>query len=247
MRTLAIKLALHYDLALVLAGTDEAKALYHQGQVDLLTPIVKAYCSDQAFRITELAIQTYGGAGYVQDHPVEQYCRDAKIFSIYEGTNHIQALDLIGRKVRSAGGRAVMDFLAEVSRFCEEHAADARLGAAVAELQKASAAVGPTIMKLMEWGQAGRVEQPPLVANRVLEMLAEVAVGLLLLQGAAVALAKLPSTSADHPDHAFYTGKVHAAVYYALNVVPGARHKAEIIALGDQSALEIPDAAFATV
>jgi hypothetical protein len=102
-------------------------------------------------------------------------------------------------------------------------------------------------MKLIEWGQSGKLEQPPLVANRVLEMLAEIAVGLLLLQGAAVALEKLPSTAADHPDHAFYTGKVHAAVYYALNVVPGARHKAEIIAMGDRSALDIPEAAFASI
>src|SRR4029453_19272368 len=92
MRTLAVKLALHSDLALALEKSDPAKAQFHQGQVDLLTPIVKAYCADQAFRIAELAIQTYGGAGFVMDHPVEQYCRDAKIFSIYEGTNHIQAV-----------------------------------------------------------------------------------------------------------------------------------------------------------
>ena len=80
-----------------------AQAAYHQGQVDLLTPIVKAYCSDQAFRIAELAIQTYGGAGFVEDHPVEQYCRDAKIFSIYEGTNHIQAAR--PRRPQAAGAR----------------------------------------------------------------------------------------------------------------------------------------------
>src|SRR5262249_34152389 len=75
MRTLAVKLALNSDLALALEHSDPAKARYHQCQVDLLTPIVKAYCADQAFRIAELAIQTYGGAGFVTDHPVEQYCR----------------------------------------------------------------------------------------------------------------------------------------------------------------------------
>jgi len=99
MRTLAVKLALHADLAAALQATDEGRAAYHEGQADLLTPIVKAYCADQAFRIAELAIQVYGGAGYVEDHPVEQYLRDAKIFSIYEGTNHIQALDLVARKL----------------------------------------------------------------------------------------------------------------------------------------------------
>ena len=68
-------------------------------------PLVKAYGSDQAFRVCETAIQTYGGAGYTRDYPVEQYCRDAKIFSIYEGTNHIQAMDLVGRKL-GAGAAA---------------------------------------------------------------------------------------------------------------------------------------------
>src|SRR3989337_2264382 len=104
MRTLAVKLALHGDLAHALAATDEGRAAYHEGQVDLLTPVVKAYCADQAFRICEMAIQIYGGAGYVQDHPVEQYLRDAKIFSIYEGTNQIQELDLVSRKLSPRRG-----------------------------------------------------------------------------------------------------------------------------------------------
>ena len=86
-------------------GKDEQKVAYHQGQVDLLVPLVKAYGSDQGFRVCETAIQTYGGAGYTRDYPVEQYCRDAKIFSIYEGTNHIQAMDLVGRKLGPGGRR----------------------------------------------------------------------------------------------------------------------------------------------
>src|SRR5262249_58231306 len=76
MRTLAVKLALHFDLALALEQSDPAKAQYHQGQVDLLTPIVKAYCADQAFRIAELAIQTYGGARFAMEPPPGAQCRD---------------------------------------------------------------------------------------------------------------------------------------------------------------------------
>ena len=247
IRLLGLRLTSHIDWAAVLKDKDPDKAAYHRGQVDLLTPIFKSYATDQGFQIAATAIQTYGGAGFLKDHPAEQYCRDAKIFSIYEGTNHIQALDLVGRKIKAAGGRAVMDFLAEVGSFCEEQAANPVLGKAVAELQKASAAIGPTIMKLMEWGQSGKVEQSPLVANRVLEMMAELTVGLFLLEGAVIAQVKLAQTAAGHPDHAFYTGKLHSAVYYGLNVVPGVRHKAEIIGLEDRSALDIPDAAFATV
>ncbi len=105
IRALAVKLARHEDSVRLFRGKDDAKAAYHQGQVDLLVPLVKAYGSDQAFRICEEAIQTYGGAGYTKDYPVEQYCRDAKIFSIYEGTNHIQAMDLVGRKLGQARRR----------------------------------------------------------------------------------------------------------------------------------------------
>ncbi len=97
IRALAVKLAHHQDQVRALSGKDDQKVAYHQGQTDLLVPLVKAYGSDQGFRICELAIQTYGGAGYTRDYPVEQYCRDAKIFSIYECTNHIQAMDLVGR------------------------------------------------------------------------------------------------------------------------------------------------------
>ncbi len=90
--------------------TDKERAEYHQGQVDLLVPLLKAYGSDQAFQICATAIQVYGGAGYLQDWPVEQYCRDSKIFSIYEGTNHIQAMDLVGRKLMQRGGANVQAF-----------------------------------------------------------------------------------------------------------------------------------------
>ena len=117
IRALAVKLAMHQDLVHVYQGKDEAKAAYHQGQVDLLVPLVKAYGSDQAFRVCETAIQTYGGAGYTRDYPVEQYCRDAKIFCIYEGTNHIQAMDLVGRKLGQAGGANLQAFLGDIAKF----------------------------------------------------------------------------------------------------------------------------------
>ncbi|HEY1126476.1 MAG TPA: acyl-CoA dehydrogenase family protein, partial [Actinomycetota bacterium] len=111
IRALIVKLAWHGDSARTLTGKDEEKTAYHRGQVDLLTPLVKSFASDEAFRLAAVAIQVYGGAGYLKDHPVEQYTRDAKIFSIYEGTNHIQALDLVSRKLGARGGENFSDFL----------------------------------------------------------------------------------------------------------------------------------------
>jgi Acetyl-CoA dehydrogenase C-terminal like/Acyl-CoA dehydrogenase, C-terminal domain len=247
IRALGLRLTAHMDLAHVLMDTDPDRAVYHSGQTDLLTPIFKAYATDQSFQVAATAIQTYGGAGFLKDHPAEQYCRDSKIFSIYEGTNHIQALDLIGRKLRQQGGKPILDFLTDVGRFIKENAAHPVLAAAVAELDRAQQALGQVLGKLMEWGKAGNTDLPPLVANRVLEMMAEVAVATLLLEGAVIAHAKLADTGESHPDRAFYLGKCHAATYYALNILPGVRFKAETIALADRSPIEISDEAFATL
>jgi len=247
IRALIFKLAIHQDRSRGLAGVDDDKASYHSGQVDLLTPLVKAYSSDQAFRICEIAIQVFGGAGYCQDHPVEQYCRDSKIFSIYEGTNSIQALDLVARKLGQAGGRNAQAFLGDIAKFVATHKAHADLGPAVANLEKAHEAVAGTAMQFLAWFQAGEMELVPLAANRFLEMMSELALGWLLLDAAVIAVERSGKVAASHPDRAFYEGKRHAAVWFAANVLPSVVGKAKVLSKADRSPLQIPDAAFATV
>jgi alkylation response protein AidB-like acyl-CoA dehydrogenase len=245
MRTLAIKLALHSDLALIYKDKDPGLAAQHEGQVDLLTPIVKAYCSDQSFRIAEQAIQTYGGAGYVQDHPVEQYCRDAKIFSIYEGTNHIQAQDLVARKIQANGGASFAAFLHEVQDFVAKHSGQAgisvevtALGEAVASLQKAAAT-------LMEFFMGGDVDQVLMVSNGFLEMMAEVTLAHLLLEAATVAQGLMSDDELDsHEETAFLQGKVMSAKYFVNFVLPGVHSKLAAIQSADRSPLDIPDGGF---
>ncbi len=247
IRALAVKLTYHQDNVDSARAGDEKGAMYHQGQVDLLVPLVKAYGSDQGFRICEMAIQTYGGAGYTRDYPVEQYCRDAKIFSIYEGTNHIQAMDLVGRKLGQAGGANLQAFLGDVAKFVASQSGHATLGAAVKALGGAQEAVAGTAMRLLGWFQAGQLALVPLAANRFCEMMAELTVAWLLLEGGVIADGARAKCDPNHPDHAFYTGKIAAAQYYARNVLPGVEHKAQLLAGEDKSPLEIPDAAFATV
>lgn len=247
IRALIVKLTMHQDRAVALAGKDDDSAAYHKGQVELLTPLVKAYASDQAFRVAETAIQVHGGSGYVNDYPVEQAARDSKVFSIYEGTNHIQALDLVGRKLGQAGGKHAQEFFADVGQFVAEHKDHELLGASAAQLGKAHEAVGGAAFQLLGWFKGGEMARVPLNANRFLEMMSELAVGWLLLEGASVALKKQAEVDADHPDHAFYEGKRRAAEFYALNVLPEVIAKSKVLQLGDQSAVEIPDAAFATV
>lgn len=247
IRALAIKLTNHQDQLRACTGKDEVKAAYHQGQVDLLVPLVKAYGSDQGFRVCEMAIQTYGGAGYTRDYPVEQYCRDAKIFSIYEGTNHIQAMDLVGRKLGQAGGANLQAFLGDVQRFVAANGSHSTLGGAVKKLGGAQEAAAGAAMRLLMWFQGGQVSLVPLAANRFCEMMSELTVAWLLLDGAVIAHEARAKLDATHPDHAFYTGKIQAALFYARNVLPGVEHKAQLLADEDKSPLEIPDAAFATV
>lgn len=245
IRALALKLTMHEDRRRTVK--DDAERAYHRGQVDLLVPLLKAYGSDQAFRICETAIQTYGGAGYTRDYPVEQYCRDAKIFSIYEGTNHIQAMDLVGRKLGQGGGANFQAYASDIAKFVAASKDHARLGAAVKALGAAQEALGASAMKLLMWFQTGGMVMVPLYATRFLEMMSEVTVAWLLLDAAVVADAAKSKLAADHPDHAFYDGKVQAAIYFAKSVLPGAEVKAKMMLDEDRSPLDIADASFATV
>ena len=247
IRTLILKLAIHQDRAESLKGQDDAGAAYHASQIDLLTPLVKAYSSDQSFRICETAIQVMGGAGYTHDFPVEQYCRDSKVFSVYEGTNHIQSLDLVARKLGQNAGAGTQAFLGDIAKFCATNKGHAELGAAIVDLTAAHEAVATTAMQFLMWFQGGQMERVPLVANRFLEMMSELAVGWLLLDGAVIACEKAKALAKDHPDAAFYAGKKAAAVFFARNVLPCVTNSAKVIAAGDLSPLEIPDAGFASI
>jgi hypothetical protein len=249
IRALAYKLSMHVDRARALASTggDKAQIEYHEGQVDLLVPLLKAYGSDQAHAVATTAIQVFGGAGYLKDWPVEQYARDSKIFSIYEGTNHIQALDLVGRKLMQRGGANVQAFSKDVQAFIAANRDNAVVKDGVAALGQALEALTASGGKFMMWFGGGKMEMVPLAANRFLEMMSETVLGWLLLEAAVIADAAAKKLAADHPDQAFYAGKKFAAQYFAANVLPLIPAKAALLAREDRSALEIPQAAFATV
>jgi alkylation response protein AidB-like acyl-CoA dehydrogenase len=243
IRALAIKLTMHLDRARV----EPEKAEYHNGQVDLLVPLLKAYGSDQAFQICTTAIQTFGGAGFLKDWPVEQYCRDAKIFSIYEGTNHIQALDLVGRKLSQKGGANVQAFAKDVGTFVAANKEHPVYKDAIAQLGQAMEAITSTAFRFLGWFNGGKMELVPLAANRFLEMMSEATVGWLLLEAAVIADKAAADLPEGHPDRAFYTGKKYSALYFAQNVLPTVAIKAQLIGKEERSPIEIPENAFATI
>jgi len=244
IRALVMKLGAHVDRAKQ-AAQDEEKAAYHKGQVELLTPLVKAYSSEECYRLCGVAIQVYGGAGYLKDHPVEQYCRDSKIFSIYEGTTHIQAMDLVGRKMGHAGGAAFQQFLGDIGNFVEAQRAHPALKGEVETLAQAQEAVMQTAMALLGWSQQDKLHLVPLVANRFLQMMSQLAVGWLLLDAGVIAHQALSKASGQ--EKSFYEGKVASARWYARNVLPEVKVQGEMVLREDSTPLDIADAAFATV
>jgi hypothetical protein len=154
-------------------------------------------------------------------------------------------MDLVGRKLMQRGGANVQAFAKDVGTFVATHKAHATLAAEVTTLAQAMEAMTGTGGKFMQWFGGGKMEMVPTVANRFLEMMSETVVGWLLLEQAVIASAKLTGLAADHPERAFYEGKVFAAKYFAANVLPGVAFKAQLIAREDRSVLDIPQASFA--
>ena len=248
IRALVVKLGMHRDREMVLrAAGDDAAADAELGQIDLLVPLLKAYGSDQGFEVTVSAIQVFGGAGYIKDHPVEQYCRDSKVFSIYEGTNHIQALDLVGRKLGQRGGANFQAFLAQVGGFAKAQADHPKIGPAAARLGAAAGALGESAMRFLTWFQSGKTELIGLYANRFLDMMARTAVSWVLLEGALVAEKAAADLAAGHPDRDFYAGRMHSALHYAHVELPGVADGARFMGEEMHHSLEIPDAGFGRI
>ena len=211
---------------------DPAEKEKAQNRADLLTPICKAYCSDMGFRVTELAMQVYGGYGYIAEYPIEQYMRDVKISSIYEGTNGIQALDLLGRKLSMKNGELFQEFYQDVSEFITENETHKELKVEILELKKAIDSIGQVAMQFAQWSSEGDRIKPQLGATPFLEMCGHAVAAFVLLSQAVLAQKQIKKES-------FYQNKVHTARFFAHNLLPKVRMFAKAILSGDSSAMAI--------
>ncbi|MEL6759044.1 MAG: acyl-CoA dehydrogenase [Myxococcota bacterium] len=227
---------------------DEATRAKYQGLLDLFTPIIKAYSTDQGFKVTEIAIQVHGGYGYIREYGVEQIMRDTKIASIYEGTNGVQALDLLGRKMRLNGGALFMSYLQEVNSFCEEHGEHGTLGHLVAAVGKAKDQLGAVAMNFAAQGQQSP-EVAIIGATPFLEMFGHVETGRLLVDQAIIAQRALDALVAEkgeseeslvdrNDDARFYFNKVRTAEFFVHTILPHATALAKAIKSDDRSALD---------
>jgi hypothetical protein len=250
MRAFASYTAWCMDMAHVSAGAERDR---WQGLVELFTPVCKAWCSDWGFRVTEWALQTFGGYGFTMDYPAEQYLRDCKIASIYEGTNGIQALDLVGRKFRMQEGRPVKALLAMVGETAASLAAHPVLGPSARQLAEAAQAMAATLLELPAQDNAAQLTL--LNAVPILDMLGHVVAGHLLLQQAALAHRKAgallgergvdagdPAALRAHlsgsKEAAFYQNKVQAAIHFAHRGLPLVAAQAVAIRAGEAAPLE---------
>ena len=217
MRALALFAASLLDEVELKGGHLNPEAAEPSALNDLLLPMVKGYCSEKVYELLSLSLQTYGGSGYLADYPIEQYIRDQKIDTLYEGTTHIQALDLLMRKVAKDGGQTLGALVSRIARTLETEEGGEALAAERALLAEALADVQTALQTLL-----GRLSESVyhlgLQANRMLFALTELVLGWLLVRHAALALQKLPGASGAEAD--FYQGKVASARFYCREVLP---------------------------
>lgn len=233
MRSLLIYTGRQLDIAEYHADEDARK--HAQNRSDLLTPICKAYCSDFGFKVTEIALQLYGGYGYVSEYPMEQYMRDVKIASIYEGANGIQALDLMGRKLALNNGELFREFYEDLSAFAGNHEAHEVLAEQVGAFKKAVDTVGQVAMKFAEWGMGGDRQRPMMGATPFLEMVGHATLGYLLIEQAVIAHDKIKNGQ----DDAFLRDKIRTAKFFVAHTLPLVQMRAKEILSGDLSAMEM--------
>ncbi len=242
---------------------DEAEKDKWLGMAEVLTPIVKAYCSDIGFKVTETAMQCYGGYGFCCEYPVEQFLRDEKIASIYEGANGIQALDLIGRKLGMKKGAYFMSLLMEMGSTVNKYKDLAGNADVAADVQNAVNKLAEMGMYLASCGKQGKFLVPINNAYPFLMMMGKVVSGWLLLWQAGVAQEKLEALAKEkgvdaadklavaqlckeNKDAAFYSGKIYSARFFAKNVLPEVDAIAASIKTEDMSILEIAEESFAS-
>ncbi|MCH9669497.1 MAG: acyl-CoA dehydrogenase [Actinomycetia bacterium] len=247
LRALYLYTAAHQDAAAadIVSGADAAMA---DRVNDLLLPIVKGVGSERAYQCLTESLQTFGGSGFLQDYPIEQYIRDAKIDSLYEGTTAIQAQDFFFRKIARDQGGALMHVVTQLRRFLDDGAARpelaegrALLGAAVDDVQDMVATMTNCLLASQE--NSKELYRVGLASVPFLLAVGDLLIGWLLLQQAEVALSALDGGPPER-DRNFYAGKVATAKFFANNMLPQLTAQKTIFQALDLTAMELSEEGF---
>jgi len=222
---------------------DEAEKALYQGLTDLLTPLVKAYCAQRGFDVCIQAMQVYGGYGYTREYPIEQLARDCKIASIYEGTDGIQAMDLLGRKLGMNEGKVFMDFMTEVQKVISRAREAQGLGPLADKLENALNQLGETALHLGKKGVSAEFKTAFAHAFPFLETMGDVTMAWMLLWRASIAAEKL-NNGAKKKDVNFYEGQLKTAEFFIQTVIPVTHGKMDSIKESSGAAVTISEASF---
>ena len=253
LRTLVFFNSYCEDMAHVSEGDEAAR---WQGLSEILTPISKSYASDMGFRVCEWAVQTYGGYGFLKDYPVEQYLRDTKIASIYEGTNGIQAMDLVGRKLGMKNGFNVKALDGLFGALLEAQSEHAYLKGAMASFAAARKELGKVTRFLGEAGAKRDMQTMLLGATNYLFAAGDVCVSYFLLDGAVKAydrllplladagveiadVAAVQKLGADNAEVRHLYGRIKSAQFFAAHELPNMYARSASVQSGDTSAMEL--------
>jgi alkylation response protein AidB-like acyl-CoA dehydrogenase len=237
-RALILWGALQVDLAR--KAPDEAERETAMDIISLLTPVIKGYLTDKGFEVAVNAQQVYGGHGYIREWGMDQFVRDARIAQIYEGTNGVQAMDLVGRKLAQNGGRAVQAFFKLVGEEAAAAKGDEQLASLVAALEKANGELQQATM----WFMANGMANPNNVgagAYHYMHLMGIVSLGLMWLRMAKASAAVLANGAEDR---GFHEAKLVTARFFAERIIPEAGALRRKIEAGADTVMALPVEAF---
>jgi alkylation response protein AidB-like acyl-CoA dehydrogenase len=220
----------------------EDKAKY-QGLIDVLIPVAKGYVTDKAFEVCNLGVQVYGGYGYIKEYPMEQLLRDCRITQIYEGTNGIQAMDLLGRKLGMNQGKPIMDLLGEIQAVITEAKLISNLEKPAEKLEAAVNKLGEVALHLGKTAMSPEVMTAFAHAYSFMEVFGDVVFAWLLLWRASIAAQNLEN-GARKKDVAFYEGQIKSVEFFAHSILPVSLGKMNVILAADSTAVDISEDAF---
>ncbi len=229
--------ALHGDLAH--AHPDEAVRTKAEDYMGLLTPVLKGYLTDRGFQACSNAVQVHGGSGFTEHFPVSQYLRDCRIALIYEGTNGVQALDLVGRKLAAKGGRGVMTFFQEIDQFVGENDGDAELKPFIDALAATKAQLQDGTMWLMQNGLQNP-DNAGAASTDYMHLFGLTGLAYMWALMVKAANAKIAEGSTDP----FFTTKVATARYFIERVLPDAGAHLAKLKTGSATLMALPAEAF---
>ncbi|GLY78668.1 acyl-CoA dehydrogenase [Actinoallomurus iriomotensis] len=247
MRALVLYTATYQD-KIQIARAEGTRDELAENVNDLLLPIVKGVGSERAYEVLTQSLQTLGGSGFLQDYPIEQYIRDAKIDSLYEGTTAIQGMDFFFRKILRNNGEALQHLATQIKEFAESDAGNGRLKQERALLAKALDDAQGIVTPMVGWAIES-MEKPQeaykvgLNTTRLLMVLGDVVIAWLLCRQAEVALNRLGGELSP-ADQAFYSGKVAAAQFFCATQLPKVAAERAIVEATTTDLMELPEEAF---